>query len=253
MSAALKSHSAGATMVLTIHNPLSHNALVPEICAAGVEALNAADTNPEVHSVIITGHGGDFCSGGPIQLSVGQSVSAEGLGAVVQAENIETLHSWIEAIRSFSKPVLAAVEGRCTHAGFSLALACDFLLAAQDSQFAMEQAGAGLSPAGGGSWSLARHLPRASAMRLLMLAAPASASHLEQLGLINEVCEPGQTLTRTLEWAQQLNALPPKTLASIKELVNDAPDHSLNAHLKQERDHLLRKRLRWASPGSAVH
>ncbi len=247
------SHSIGSTLVLTIHNPMSRNALVPDICAAGVEALNAADNNPEVHSLIITGHGSDFCSGGPPYHLSGASPATADVTESGQAESLEILHSWIEAIRSFSKPVLAAVEGGCTNAGFSLALSCDFLLAAQDSQFAMEQARAGLSPEGGGSWSLVRHLPRATAMQLLMMATPFSASRLAQLGIVNSICEPGQALTQALAWSQQLNALPPKALANIKELANDAPDHSLSAHLKQERDLLLRKRLRWPTPGAAVH
>ena len=54
-----------------------------------------------------------------------------------QAQSIEGLHNWIEAIRTFPKPVIAAVEGAAAGAGFSLALACDFLVAAQDSVFVM--------------------------------------------------------------------------------------------------------------------
>lgn len=253
MSAVLKSHSIGTTMVLTIHNPTSHNALVPEICAAAVEAINAADSNPEVHSIIITGEGANFCSGGPALAKTDPRTLSVDRQAEFQAESVETLHSWIEVVHSVSKPVIAAVEGQCSNAGFSLALACDFVVAAHDAVFSMEQATAGLSPNGGGSWSLVRNLPRASAMQLLMLGEHATASRLEQLGLVNRVCEPGQALTQALSLGQRLNALSPKALASIKELVNDAQDHSLSAHLKQERDHFRRNRLRWGGTGEAVH
>ena len=64
MPAELKSHSEGRTMVLTLSNPDHRNALGPEIYAAGVEALNAADSNPEVRSVVLTGAGTTFCAGG---------------------------------------------------------------------------------------------------------------------------------------------------------------------------------------------
>jgi enoyl-CoA hydratase/carnithine racemase len=67
MPAALKSHSVGATMVLTLSNPEHRNALGPEMYAAGVEALNAADSNPEVRSVVLTGEGAHFCAGGQLQ------------------------------------------------------------------------------------------------------------------------------------------------------------------------------------------
>src|SRR5690349_5155561 len=94
-------------MVLTISNPEHRNALGPEIYAAGVEALIAADSNPEVRSVVLTGEGSTFCAGGNLQrLLENRQKPPE-----VQAKSIEGLHNWIEAIRSFPKPVIAAVEG----------------------------------------------------------------------------------------------------------------------------------------------
>jgi enoyl-CoA hydratase/carnithine racemase len=71
MTPSLKSHSVGATMVLTISNPDNRNALGPEMYAAGVEAFNAADSNPEVRSVVITGEGAHFCAGGNLQRLLG--------------------------------------------------------------------------------------------------------------------------------------------------------------------------------------
>jgi enoyl-CoA hydratase/carnithine racemase len=67
MAAELRSSSVGRTMVLEIADPEHRNALGPDIYAAGVEALNAADGNPEVGSVVITGHGGVFSAGGNLQ------------------------------------------------------------------------------------------------------------------------------------------------------------------------------------------
>jgi enoyl-CoA hydratase/carnithine racemase len=237
MSAAtLKTHSQDGTLVLTISNPALRNALGPEIYAAGVEALNAADSNPDVRSVVITGEGGNFCAGGNLQRLLGNRAQDPS----VQAESIEGLHSWIETVRAFSKPVLAAVEGSCAGAGFSLALACDFLLAARDSVFVMAYVNVALSPDGGGSWSLARQLPRATTLQLLMLGERMGAERLQQLGLVNQICEPGQALEDTLKLAQRLNRQAPNALASIKELVNDALGQPLSAHLAQERDQFVR-------------
>ena len=67
MPSSLKSTSEGQTLILTISNPEFKNALNPEIYAAGVEALNAAETNSEIRSVIITGEGTTFCAGGNLQ------------------------------------------------------------------------------------------------------------------------------------------------------------------------------------------
>jgi enoyl-CoA hydratase/carnithine racemase len=247
MTATLKSRNEGSTMVLTISNPDMRNALGPEIYTAGVEAIMAADDNPEVRCVVITGEGGNFCAGGNLQ----RLLANRQRPPQVQADSIEGLHSWIEAILSFSKPVVASVEGACAGAGFSLALACDLLVAARDSVFVMAYANVALSPDGGGSWSLTRNLPRATVMQLLMLGERVGAERLHQLGLVNQVTEPGQALDAALAMADKLGNRAPNTLASIKELVNEAPAQSLNAHLKMERDHFVRN-LHHANGGEGI-
>ena len=64
MTAELKSTSEGGTMVLTLSNPSMRNALGPEMYAAGVEALNGAESSQEIKSVVIVGEGKWFCAGG---------------------------------------------------------------------------------------------------------------------------------------------------------------------------------------------
>ena len=179
MAAELRSASEGRTMVLTLSNPEHRNALGPEIYAAGVEALNAADSNPEVRSVVITGAGSTFCAGGNLQrLLENRQKPPE-----VQAQSIEGLHGWIEAIRTFPKPVIAAVEGAAAGAGFSLALACDFIVAADNAVFVMAYSSVALSPDGGGTWSLAQALPRQLVTELLMCGERIVAERLAQLGV----------------------------------------------------------------------
>ena len=107
MTAALKSTTHGQTMVLTISNPEHRNALGPEIYAAGVEALSVAESSAEVRTVVITGEGTTFCAGGNLNRLLGNRQQPP----EVQAQSVEGLHTWIEAIRTFPKPVIAAVEG----------------------------------------------------------------------------------------------------------------------------------------------
>jgi len=236
MSAQLLSTSQGRTMVLTLSNPGHRNALGPEMYAAGVEALSAAETNPEVRSVVITGEGALFCAGGDLQRL--QANRQRDLS--VQAQSIEGLHSWIEAVRTFPKPVIAAVEGAAAGAGFSLALACDFIVAASDAVFVMAYSNVALSPDGGASWSLARALPRQLAGELLMAGERMNAQRLHALGLVNRVADPGQALETALALAEQLNGRAPNVLASVKELLNEAPQATLTQQLAQERMHFVR-------------
>ena len=247
MTAELRSVVDGRTMVLTLHNPEHRNALGPEMYAAGVEALNVAESNPEVRCVVIRGEGQVFCAGGNLQrLQANRQKPPE-----VQAQSIEGLHTWIEAIRSFPKPVIAAVEGPAAGAGFSLALACDLIVAARNAFFVMAYSGVALSPDGGGSWGLARALPRQLATELLMLGERIGAQRLHELGVVNRLCDAGTALDTALSWAESLADRAPNVLASIKELVGDAGEHGLPAHLAAERDHFVRN-LHHANGGIGI-
>ena len=235
MTSSLKSTSEGRTLILTISDPEFKNALGPDIYAAGIEALSAAENNPEIRSVVITGEGTLFCAGGNLQrLQANRRESPE-----VQAQSIEGLHNWIESIRTYPKPVIAAVEGAAAGAGFSLVLACDFCVAADNAVFVMSYSTVALSPDGGGSWVLARALPRQLASELLMSGERVSAQRLHGLGLVNQVTGAGTALAQALKLAERLNARAPNALASIKELINDACANTLSQQLASERDHFV--------------
>jgi enoyl-CoA hydratase/carnithine racemase len=247
MTAQLKSTSQGQTLILTLSDPSLRNALGPEMYAAGIEALNVAETNPEVRSVIISGEGPNFCAGGNLQRLQGNRQKAP----EVQAQSIEGLHSWIEAIRTFPKPVIAAVEGAAAGAGFSLVLMCDLVVAARDSIFVMAYSSIALSPDGGGSWSLAHALPRQLAAELLLLGERIGSERLNELGVVNQVVDSGKALDQALQLAERLNARAPNAMSSIKELLNEASTHSMTAHLGQERDHFV-KNLHHANAGLGI-
>ncbi len=212
------------------------NALGPEIYAAGIEALNAAENNPDVRSVIITGEGDNFCAGGNLnRLLANRQHPPE-----VQSQSIEGLHSFIECIRTYPKPVIAAVEGAAAGAGFSLALACDLLVAARNSVFVMSYSTVGLSPDGGGSWQLVQKLPTNLAMEWMLTAERLTADRLYHLGLINRLADAGDALETARVLASSLNERAPNVLASIKELTQLAQTSDLHTQLDNERVHFVR-------------
>jgi len=236
MTAQLKSSSDGATMVLQISNPEQRNALGPEIYAAGVETLDRASGSPDVRSVVLAGEGRWFCAGGSLQRLQANRTREPSH----QAQSIEGLHAWIDAMRAFPKPIIAAVEGAAAGAGFSLALACDFIVAARDAVFAASYSNVALSPDGGMSWHLARSLPRQIASEWLMLGERIGADRLHALGVVNQLADSGRALTDALALAARLNERAPNAIASIKDLLSEGGDAALNAHLDAERDHFVR-------------
>ncbi len=236
MTAQLKSHTLGRTLILTLSDPENRNALGPGIYGAGIEALNAADANPEIGSIVITGEGEHFCAGGNLnRLNANRAQAAS-----VQSQSIDALHNWMESIRSFPKPVIAAVEGAAAGAGFSLCLMCDFMVVSETSVFATSYSKVGLSPDAGATWHLSRLVPRQLATRWLMLGERIPAAELHAHGLIHTLVPPGSALRHAAALAEELNARAYNVNASLKELINASTGQGLNEHMQLERDHFVR-------------
>jgi enoyl-CoA hydratase/carnithine racemase len=235
----LLTDGVGATLVLKISNPERRNALSPGMYAAGVELLNVAADNPDVKSVVLCGDGPDFCAGGNLhRLLANHSKPRE-----VAEASVGQLHAWVEAVSTFPKPIVAAVEGACAGAGFSLALACDLIVASSEAKFVMAYSNVGLSPDGGATHALSRALPRQAALEIFWLGESQTAQRLHGLGVVNRVVPAGSALTAALSLCDRLNARAANALGRIKELVADAPSRTLPQQLLAEQhafvDHLL--------------
>lgn len=232
MTAELLSERHDSTLVLTLSNPGMRNALHPDMYAAGIEAFNIAERDTTIRAVVLTGADDFFCAGG----NLNRLLENRALDRSVQAQSIDMLATWISSIRASSKPVIAAVEGAAAGAGFSLALACDMMVAADNAKFVMAYARVGLTPDGGGSWFLSRSLPRALATEILIEGKPVSAERLHQAGLVNRIVKPGTARNAAVDWAGQLAQISPSVVARLKGLIEQAGTQSLANHLACERD-----------------
>ena len=192
---------------------MAKNALKALKNAAGIELLNVAESNPDVRAVVLTGHGGHFCGGGDLQRLSQQRVH----DLAGQGPHLDAFHQWIEALRSFPKPVIAAVEGVAAGGGMSLVLACDLVVAADNARFLSAYSQVGLSPDGGASWHLTRTLGRSQALAQLWLGTPQTAQEWAAQGLVHRLCPAGDALAQALALADQLATVPAGVLASIKE------------------------------------
>jgi enoyl-CoA hydratase/carnithine racemase len=133
----------------------------------------------------------------------------------------------------------------------SLALACDLIVASESARFVMAYAKVGLSPDGGSSWHLSRALGRAKALSLLWLGEEQSAQQWQAAGLLHSLAPAGAVLEHALALADRLAGVPEQVLASVKELVNDAPLQPLRAQLAAEKQHFL-DNLASPEAGSAI-
>lgn len=235
MAAELLSERRDDTLVLTLSNPGVRNALHPDMYAAGIEAFDIAERDASVRAVVLTGADHFFCAGG----NLNRLLENRARERSVPAQSIDLLGAWISTIRTSSKPVIAAVEGAAAGAGFSLALACDLLVAADNAKFVMAYAHVGLTPDGGGSWFLSRGLPRALATEILLEGKPVEAARLYQAGLVNRLVESGRARDTALEWAAALGRISPAVIARMKSLIEQAGHQPLAEHLVSERDSFI--------------
>jgi enoyl-CoA hydratase/carnithine racemase len=240
MTTELQTERIGATQIMTLVGPATRNALSPQVYAAGIETLNVAESNDDVRAVILTGAGDHFCGGGDLQRLTHNR--QHDLPKV--SEHIDAFHQWIEALRSFPKPVIAAVEGVAAGGGLSLVVACDLVVAAENARFVSAYSQVGLSPDGGASWHMTRLLGRGPAMQLLWQSSPVSAQQMAQWGVVHQLAAAGTALQQALAWADQLAQVAPGVLTSVKELVNEAPAQTLRQHLDAEKQHFMVNLLR---------
>lgn len=235
MSAEIQASRHEATLILTLSNPGAKNALHPDMFAAAIEALSTAERDNSIRAVILTGADNFFCAGG----NLNKLLELRAQDRAYQADAVDSLHGWIEAIRDCPKPVIAAIEGAAAGAGFSLALACDLIVAGSSSKFAMSYVKVGLTPDGGASWFISQMLPRQLATEIMLEGKPVLAPRLHELGVINRIVTDGSALNVALQWADELAALSGNAVELIKSLSREARDHSLSEHFEVEKQHFV--------------
>jgi len=201
MSSELHTERRGTTLVLTISDPASRDSLSEQLFAAGIEALGVAESDPEVRAIVLRGDGEHFCRG---DLDAGPEV---------RPDLLRQFDAFAEALRVCPKPVIAAVEGIATGGGFSLALACDLVVAAADARFVLPRDGVSVGP-------LLHRVPRAKVLEWLWLGEPVPVDLLQAHGFVNGVTGHGEAFERALAMAARLAERTPDAVAGAKELVN---------------------------------
>lgn len=221
-----------AVIELAITNPGARNALAPAMYADGLRAFAEASADPTVRAVMLHGADGFFCAGGNLNRLLANRARAP----EHQRASVDQLNRWVLAIRACTKPVVAAVEGAAAGAGFSLALACDLIVAAKDAKFVMAYARVGLSPDGGAIAALAAALPPQRVFALCALAEPVTTAELHAAGIVHHASEPARTLADARALCDRLAQGPTAVYDRIKRLLDEAPRRALADHLDAERE-----------------
>jgi enoyl-CoA hydratase/carnithine racemase len=191
-----------------------------------VAAFEASDT---LRVAILAGSSGVFSAGGDIRASI-----AMGSGVAAPAGRLRYSQRVIQRLRACEKPVIAAVEGYAIGIGFSVALACDLIVASERSYFAAPHVQRGLVPDGGVVWTLVQALGRSRATGLLLFGDPLPATVAHEAGLVHEVVAEGSAEAAATALANRLVAGPQDVIDLTRRLIRGAEAATFDALLREE-------------------
>ena len=213
----------GAIAWITINRPEARNVLGPRAFVELADAWDEVRNDSTVRVAVLTGSGErDFCCGGDlgglIPLWTGAREPADDTERRLLADPAIADRVLLKG-EPFYKPVVCAVNGRALGGGCELLQATDVRIAARHAEFGLPEPKMGIVPGGGSMVRLARQLPYAHAMRLLMTGEPIDAQTALGWGLVSEVVDGGELLARAEAVAARIAANGPLALAAIKRTV----------------------------------
>lgn len=213
---------------ISIDQPAKRNAIAPPMWDA-ISALFAhCSSDDAVRAVVFTGEGEAFCSGTDLEQIDMRNDIASGLARLKRANRM------ILAIYNCEKPVIAAVRGGAAGVGWSLALACDFVIASQTAKFGGGFLRVGLIPDGGSVFFLSRLLGEARAKEIAYSGRFVLAEEAVSLGLAVKVVPIEQMATSVAKFARELANGPTTGIGLTKRMFRAAQGPTIEQYLDQE-------------------
>jgi 2-(1,2-epoxy-1,2-dihydrophenyl)acetyl-CoA isomerase len=190
--------------ILTMNRPEARNALSQPMLGALLEALPRLAADPEVGAIVITGAGGAFCAGGDVKGFAATDGGANHGRSPEQAAH--ALRQSMEVSRwlhDMPKITIASIPGAAAGAGLSIALACDFRIAARGAKITTAFAKVGLSGDFGGTYFLTQLVGSAKAKELYLLSDVIIAEEAERIGVVNRTVDPRELEAETMALAKR--------------------------------------------------
>ena len=221
----------GAVRILTMNRPEKHNALNTALTQALLDSLRAADSDPAVNAVVLTGAGKSFCAGA--DTTEFSALTPEDPQAVTARADLTTaLHL---VFSQMNKPVISAVRGNALGGGAGLAIACDLSVMSETVRFGYPELKHGIVAAVVMA-NLVRQVGRKQAFELVALAEPLDGHAAKAMGLCNRVVPDAQVLDVALALASTIAGWSPIAMATTKRSFHRVADLALAPALEVGRD-----------------
>ncbi|KAA0550085.1 enoyl-CoA hydratase [Bacillus sp. BGMRC 2118] len=211
---------------IALNRPKVLNAINRQMVAEIVATAESFDQNPEVKVILITGNGRAFAAGADIDEMKNDSS--------IQLELLNQFACW-DRFALVKKPIIGAVQGFVLGGGFELAICCDVLFAAKQTEFGFPEVNLGVMPGAGGTQRLTKLMGKMKALEWLLTGDRMSAEEAIQYGVINRIVEKEVLLEEAIKYSKKLASRPPIALRLIKESVLKAIDYPLYEGMQFER------------------
>ena len=221
---------ANAVAWITLNRPQAMNAINDDLRAQLPAALRAADADPAVRVIVISGAGERaFCAGADIKGFAEAPSPAQFRQKRLQGH-------WTEAFDDAKKPVIASIHGYCLGGGLEMALACDIRIAADDATFALPEVSRGTLPGAGGTQRLSRVIGTGRALDMLISAERIDAAEDLRIGLITRLTARDQLVTQTQQLAERIAGHAPLAVMFAKEAMRKGTAPEFAMGLQYEAD-----------------
>jgi enoyl-CoA hydratase/carnithine racemase len=225
-----------STRTITMRRPEKKNTLTQEMYLAMSDAIEAAQSDPAIRCLVLTGRSGVFTAGNDISDFL-QAATAKDDGARPRNAVI-----FLQSLVYNRKPIIAAVDGIAIGIGTTMVFHCDYVIASTTATFQTPFIQYGLVPEGASSLLLPRMVGYQRAFSMLVMGRPMSAQDAREAGIVNIVVPPGHAIVEARKVAREICALPAEAVAISRKLLK-LPTEDMVRRIGQE-DHFFGERMR---------
>ena len=239
MSETLSVERNGNVLEIAFNRPEKKNALTRDMYAGVVSAFEAAEADPVIRAILLTGRGDTFTSGNDIRDFQARAAGNERRDG----------SPFLAALSTLKKPLVGAVNGAAIGVGTTMLAHCDLIVAARRARFQMPFTSLGLVPEAGSSLLFPRLVGLQRANALLLLGESIDAETAREWGLVNQVVDDDDLLPTARALAARLAALPPQAVRLTKQLIRQG-SHDLGPRIEEELA-IFRDRVKSPEAGEA--
>ena len=229
----IKTRTEGGVAVVTLARPEIRNAITgEEMLEELLDAIDDAETDPEIGVLVIDAEGPAFSAGGNIKDMVNKEGLFEGTPAEITEKYRETIQQLTRFLATTDLVTIAAVNGPAIGAGFDLVLGCDLRVGTANARFSHTFIEMGIIPGDGGAWLLPRVVGWQRATELALTARSIDADEAVEWGVLMEVVLESQLSLRVMELAETIASKPRPAVVMTKRLLRQARKMDLDAFLE---------------------